>query len=185
MAKYKYRSNEYTAELLFDSTYTLIHSIGGSSQLWLAFVSLLMYIPYTYVICKYSKVPMLSVLIFITSSNLFFFDGMNGIRQWIAGGIILLSFVLRSEGKFLSSLICFAFSIGFHLSSIIALPFLLLPSFNLRKWLSLSLFEPFLYAFGKHISWVVSNAYIRRWPYAILVEQKIWKMVPIKKMIYK
>lgn len=154
MAKYKYRSNEYTAELLFDSTYTLIHSIGGSSQLWLAFVSLLMYIPYTYVICKYSKVPMLSVLIFITSSNLFFFDGMNGIRQWIAGGIILLSFVLRSEGKFLSSLICFAFSIGFHLSSIIALPFLLLPSFNLRKWLSLSLLAVFIVLglFASHLN---------------------------------
>lgn len=136
VSKYKFRYNEYTSEFLFNNTYNLIHTIGGSPQLWLFFVSLLIYIPYTYVICKYSKVPMMSVLIFLTSSSLFFFDGMNGIRQWIASGVILLALVLRSYGKVKIPVLLVFCAAAFHLSSIIAFPFLFITFFTMGRKLA-------------------------------------------------
>lgn len=122
--KFIYKYNEYTSEPLFDSTYLFIHNIGGSGHLWLFFVSVLLYIPYIVAISKFSPAPVISALIFLASPSLFFFDSMNGIRQWIAGGLILLSLVYRSEGKYRVTVVLFLCALGFHLSSIVALPFM-------------------------------------------------------------
>jgi hypothetical protein len=122
--KYIYNHNDYTSEPLFDWTYSFVRYIGGSGQLWLFGVSLLLYIPYMVALYKFTPTPVLAAFIFLTSPSLFFFDSMNGIRQWIAGGLILLSFVYRSENKYMHSAILFLCAIGFHLSSIIVLPFM-------------------------------------------------------------
>lgn len=122
--KYTYNYNEYTSEFLFNATYSIAHIIGASAHVWLLFVSALLYIPYMIAIKKYSDVPMLSVFLFLASPVLFFFDSMNGIRQWIAGGLILLSFVYKDDNKYEKSILCFFSALGFHLSSLVALPFM-------------------------------------------------------------
>jgi len=121
---YKYYSNENTSEFLFNYTYSLIHFIGGSGHLWLFFVSVLLFMPYIVAIKQFSIAPVISAFIFLASPMLFFFDSMNGIRQWTSGGLILLSFLYRNEREIIKCVICFVLAMGFHLSSIVALPFM-------------------------------------------------------------
>lgn len=122
--KYIYNYNDYKSEILFDATYSVVHMLGGSGHLWILFVSIILYIPYIIAIIKYSKAPVLSALIFLISPSLFFFDSMNGIRQWTSGGWILLSFIYKNKNQIKKCIFCFAIALGFHLSSIVALPFL-------------------------------------------------------------
>ena len=133
LTEYHYMASDEKREPLFVLTIYLMKSIGASDNMWLLFVSSLIYLPYTYIILRYSKAPVMSALLFMTSSSLFFCDGMNGIRQWIASGFILLAFILKSKGELLKALIFLILAIGFHLSSIIVLPFLLIPGIRFNR----------------------------------------------------
>jgi len=133
MMEYHYMTSDARREPLFVLSISLMKSINASDNTWLMFVSFLIYLPYTYAIVKYSKVPVMSALLFMVSSSLFFLDGMNGIRQWIASGFALLAFILRSRGNLVKSLACVLLAVGFHLSSIIILPFLFVKGIKLDK----------------------------------------------------
>lgn len=124
VAKYRNGGNEYTSEPLFDITYSIIRFFDGTWHLWLLFVTIILYTPYIIAIEKYSQAPVFSALIFLVSPCLFFFDSMNGMRQWISGGFVLLAFLYRNEHRFKRTVLCLFIAIGFHLSSIVAIPFM-------------------------------------------------------------
>ena len=131
--QYLHNPNDESREILFTFTSNVIRYFHASGNMWVFLMTLIIYVPYIIIINKYSKVPMMSVLLFLTSTSWFFLDSMNGIRQWIAGAFILWGFVNKSEGRVLASVLCIVVAIGFHLSSIIVIPFLFLPSIKLNK----------------------------------------------------
>ena len=136
---YLYDRGDENREPLFAFVSDIIGWFNASGNTWLFLISLFIYVPYMIIVKKYSKVPMMSVLLFLTSTSLFFFDGMNGIRQWIACAFILLGLIKRSEGKFLPSLVLFLLALGFHYSSFLYLPILFLPGIKMKKSLAIAI----------------------------------------------
>lgn len=128
-------SYDNTGEKLFVYTTQLIHLIGGSANLWLFFVSSLIYIPLFYAIRKDSPYPSLSSLIFMISTLHFFPESMNIIRQSIATVFLLLAYVNWNNEKRDNIVTCSYILIGllFHMSTLIALPFFFLKKVNFNR----------------------------------------------------
>ncbi|MFW6016296.1 MAG: EpsG family protein [bacterium] len=83
-------------------------------------VAIISIIPLFYIIYKYSKIPWLSIFIFITFGFLSF--NMLAMRQAVALGITTFSYKYIMERKFMKFIICIILAFSFHLSAIIFLP---------------------------------------------------------------
>lgn len=88
-----------------------------SNQLYLAVVSLTILAPIAYTWVKNSKMPGLSVYIYLTLG--FFTFSFSGLRQAIAIAIVFLSFKYIQEKRFLKFLICIILATTFHTSAVI------------------------------------------------------------------
>ena len=113
-------------EKLFNITYSIVHVFSSSWNIWLLFVSTLIYIPLFIILKNESPNPLFSSLIFMVSMSHFFPESMNIIRQSIATTFILGSYSFWNKDKKILSLIVLLIAILFHTTSIIALPFLFL-----------------------------------------------------------
>lgn len=105
-------------------------------------VSVLIYAPVIHIVKKYSSDVSLSLLLYVFTLR--FFTGYNGMRQAVAASIVLFAyydFLLEKKYiKFIFLMIC---AFGFHSSVLLALPFILISTLDLRnrivRWSSLSL----------------------------------------------
>ena len=83
-------------------------------------VAIIAIAPVMYVIYKYSKIPWVSILVFISFGTLPFY--MSGMRQSLAMGITTLSFVFIMERKRTKFILCIIIATIFHSTAIIFLP---------------------------------------------------------------
>lgn len=122
-----------SGEKLFALTYILVHFFSDSWNVWLFFVSSLIYIPLFIILKKESPNPLYSSLVFMVSVSHFFPESMNIIRQSIATIIILGVYVLWNREKKTLSLILLLVAVLFHTTSLIALPFLFLKNIKFNN----------------------------------------------------
>jgi len=120
-------------EKLFNITYSIVHIFSSSWNIWLLFVSTLIFIPLFSILTNESPNPVFSSLIFMVSLSHFFPESMNIIRQSIATTFMLGSYYFWNKDKKLLSLTTLLVAILFHTSSIIALPFLFLKNVRFKN----------------------------------------------------
>lgn len=99
-------------------------------------MSLLTYIPLFWLFKRRSFDFPLSVLIFVVAYNSYFLETMNIVRQSISTPFLLWAYLLIDDRKYWKALICFLIAIGFHSSSMIYVPLVIIayyvkPSKNL------------------------------------------------------
>lgn len=111
-------------------------------------VALLIYTPVIHVARKYSSDVTSSLLLFIFMLR--FFSGYNGMRQAIAASVVIYAyydFLLEKKYKqFVVFMLC---AFGFHSSVLLAIPFILISTLDLRnrivRWSSISLIVLFAF----------------------------------------
>jgi len=116
-------------EVLFYSSMFLFRN----PNLWLLFISVLIYTPLIFITKSETKLCCLAALIYMISASKFFTESFNIIRQSIAASIILWSFVENYKGHSGKTLILWLISILFHLSSLIIGPFYFIKRINVRR----------------------------------------------------
>lgn len=96
--------------------------IGFDSQLFIAFLSMIIMVGFSIFIYKNSKNYVLSTLVF---AGIFYPNSFNVIRQYVACAIAINSFYYFKNKKYIRSLIIVLFSLLFHkISLIILVPYL-------------------------------------------------------------
>jgi len=95
----------------------LFSEMNFSNQLYLSVVALTIITPIAYIWIKNSKMPGLSVFIYITLG--FFTFSFSGLRQAIAIGILFLSFKFIQEKSLVKFIAFVALAMSFHTSAII------------------------------------------------------------------
>jgi hypothetical protein len=117
--------NFFSGQKLFNyeigySLYTQVFSkLNISDQLYLFIVAITIILPIAYIWIKNSKMPGLSVLIYITLG--FFTFSFSGLRQSIALAITFFSFKYIQERNIIKFLLCVILAMLFHTSAIIFL----------------------------------------------------------------
>ncbi|MBR5898107.1 MAG: EpsG family protein [Muribaculaceae bacterium] len=89
-------------------------------------MSLLAYIPLFWLFKRRSFDFSLSVLLFIVAYNSYFLETMNIVRQSISTPFLLWAYLLIDDKKYWKALICMLIAIGFHSSSLIYVPLIVL-----------------------------------------------------------
>ena len=110
-------------EPLFQISINFVNSLWGSVLVWFVYLSFLAYVFYIISVLKFSANPILSVLVFMISFSHIFPDTMNNLRQGISIMILLLTYLLASQRKWLPCIPLFLLAAGFHMSSWFVLPF--------------------------------------------------------------
>lgn len=118
-------------------------------QIALSFIT---YVPLLLLINRYSVNPMMSCLIFIIAPNLFFFETMNIVRQACAVPYILWCFIFFQESKIKYAIAFFIISIGFHLTSILMVPIMIIARYWHPKFKLVLLIVPLSVVIGVSIS---------------------------------
>lgn len=103
-------------EVLYRILNHIVFLLGGNFRTVLFVVSILMYIPLGYIVSKYSKMPFLSIFMFVVLG--FFVFSLSGLRQTIAVGLTLLSFKYIKQKRFVPYILLVLLAIGFHKSSV-------------------------------------------------------------------
>ena len=82
-----------------------------------------------YLIFKYSDNPILSILIYFFGA--FFFESMNGVRQYVAMSLLLLAFPLVKKNKFiLTAILCIIAYFIHNISALVSLTYFILFIYN-------------------------------------------------------
>lgn len=97
----------------------LLSTLGCDTRMFIFITSLLIQGPIFYVLHKYSKTPLLSVLIYFAFGS--FIMTFSGLRQSMSMAMVFLSFIFIKEKKPIKFVLMVALSSQFHLSSIIYL----------------------------------------------------------------
>ena len=111
----------------------MIRHMGFASRGWFMFTSLLIVGTFFYGIRKMSIDPMLSVLMFVVC--FFYFESLNGIRQYAAIGILFAFFHYVLEGKIWRYALIVLIAAQFHRSAYVLLPFVFLLRIRWSKYL--------------------------------------------------
>lgn len=118
---YNFESISY--EPLYQVSVDFVNLFTDQYGWWFLAMSLITFLPIGIAICRYSKLPLLSVLIYMASSVHLFPETMNIMRQSVALGLLLLSYLTFFKKQRVATLFLFLGAVGFHFSSIIVLPF--------------------------------------------------------------
>ncbi|UTZ26434.1 EpsG family protein [Vibrio campbellii] len=124
-----FQSKEY----LYIKSTELILFLGGGFREYLIFSAFLMFVPILYVLKKTNSINVLTVSAFLALGPFFFFH--SGIRQAIAISFFSLSTLFLIQGLKFRSALFFVIAANFHISVILACPFLLAIRWKYNKWL--------------------------------------------------
>ncbi len=91
--------------------------LNVTEQIYLFVVASTIIIPIAYIWIRNSKIPELSVIIYITLG--FFTFSFSGLRQAIAISVVFFSFKYIQEKKLVKFLICIVLAMSFHTSAIV------------------------------------------------------------------
>ncbi|MDO5047516.1 MAG: EpsG family protein [Anaerococcus sp.] len=118
----------YPVEFAFRFFAILVNFFGISRQWVIVIMNLLSILPIAYVVIKESKNPFLSAIIFLP---IFIQFDMQTSRTATAIGLGFMSAYMMVKNKYLLSILFFIFSVSFHKSAFIILPFIILLNFRI------------------------------------------------------
>lgn len=107
----------YNFELGYSIYSQFFAKLNVSDQLYLFIVAATIILPISYTWYKNSKMPGLSVFIYITLE--FFAFSFSGLRQSIAMAIVFFSFKFIQEKSLIKFLLCIVLAMSFHTTAII------------------------------------------------------------------
>lgn len=107
----------YKTECLFYIVNRLIFLLGGNFRLVLFVTSIIIFVPLALVIKKYSKMPYISLLLFVLLG--FFAFSLSGLRQTTAIGFTLIAFIFIKEKKIIPFISFVSIATLFHNSAIV------------------------------------------------------------------
>lgn len=115
--------NILSYEPLFQLLINILNNYS-TRVLWFFFtIAALTYMCYGYTVLKYSKIPLLTILVFMASFVHFFPETMNNLRQGVAIMLLLISYIFYAKKIYYLTTVFWLLAFGFHFSSIIAVPF--------------------------------------------------------------
>lgn len=124
----------YPVEFAFRFFAVLINMIGISRQWVIVIMNLCSILPIAYITIKESADPFLSAIIFLP---IFIQFDMQTSRTASAIGLSMMASFFLAKKKYLRALFFFAFSLAFHKSALIILPFLILINFRIGNFFKL------------------------------------------------
>lgn len=104
---------------------------GFTSRAWFLSTSFVIVGLFLYGIKKLSIDYYLSVLLFVLGA--FYFESMNGVRQYVAMGILFAAFHLVLEGKMILYLIFIVIASQFHTSALFMIPMIFIVKINFPR----------------------------------------------------
>ena len=107
-------------ELGFKLLTKMITLIFNNTQFYAFIIATISIIPIAYIIYKYSKIPLLSVILYVAID--FYAFIFSGLRQGIAIALTFYSYRYIVENKTLKYLCCILLATLFHTSAIVFLP---------------------------------------------------------------
>lgn len=108
-----------------------ISIIFNNTQFYIFFIGLISTIPVAYIIYKYSRMPFLSLTLYIALD--FYAFNFAGLRQGIAIAIIFFSYKYIIENKILKFIFCIILATLFHTSAIVFLPIYFIRKIKITK----------------------------------------------------
>ena len=109
-------------EFVYKSVVVFFSGLSFSPQGIQFILSLIAYSAFYKLFIKYSGNIALAILLFIISSNAYFSESFNIVRQICATPFILLSILSIRDRAFVKSVFYMIIGIGFHMSSLIFIP---------------------------------------------------------------
>ncbi len=119
---------------LREPLYVLSMLLIRDYRVFLFFYAIITYSLIFFSLTKEVRLICFGIVVFLICPNKLFPETFNIIRQALAGSLILFAFIEVKHGYKWKSIICIFIACGFHFSSIIAFPFLLVRQqcYNLR-----------------------------------------------------
>lgn len=121
-------------EPFFKLLIVLTSYVTDNYQLFLFIVASITYIPLFVVLNKVSNSPCLSLLLFETSTMLYFFETFNILRQSISIVFLLYFYYYLENNKIYKSFFYYIIAVMFHYTSIVAIVFMLFKITNVFKY---------------------------------------------------
>ncbi|WP_162598371.1 EpsG family protein [Vibrio rumoiensis] len=148
-----FQSKEY---LYIKSTEFVIF-LGGDFRAYLIFSAILMFTPILYVLKETNSINAITLAAFLALGPFFFFH--SGIRQAIAISFYSLSILFLIRGLIFRFILFLVVAANFHISVLLALPFIIAIKWKYNKWIYYGLlFISFLISFRPQT--LVSIVYI-------------------------
>lgn len=117
-------------EPLFRILVLSLRWLGLSYNAFLCIVAFLIYFPIYGFIRKWSLNPCLSIVVYMTFSVFFFQNSFNVLRNAIAASFLLWGIGYLEDGKVKKAIVPSIIAVGFHYSTLIALPFIILAKYT-------------------------------------------------------
>lgn len=117
----KYNSveiNNYSDEFIFYNIAKLHKILGFDVRTIQILMTIITYIPLSYLTIKYIRNSCLAILVFIISTNGYYFETFNIVRQSAATMFLMLGYVQLNKRQLINASIFFIIAFGFHNTSI-------------------------------------------------------------------
>lgn len=118
-------------ELGFKLLTKVITLIINNTQFYIFVIAVISIVPIAYIIYKYSKMPFLSLIIYVALD--FYAFNFAGLRQGIAMALIFFSYKYIVENKTFKYLFCILLATLFHTSAIVFLPVYFIRKIKINK----------------------------------------------------
>lgn len=159
VSSFKEIINSHKDEWLFYILNWLVSLVGGNFRTFLFLVSISIFVPLALIILKYSKMPYLSLLLFIYLD--FFVFTLSGLRQTMAIGVTLISFIYIKKRKIIPFFVLVTIACLFHKSAFVF--FLAYPIYHFRlnknNYIFLVFIAPPFFIFRKEIVTTLGKLY--------------------------
>lgn len=121
-----YAMSRYQNEFVFYNIIQTAKLFGITPTGCQVIMALLFYVPFVFLVFYKCRWPALTVLLFVISTNRYFFETFNISRQMVAVAISLWVWFFLFENKKILALTLYIIACGFHMSTIFSLPAALL-----------------------------------------------------------
>lgn len=119
-------SERYSNEFLFYLIPRIARSYGLDKYGCQVIMGMCFYIPFLLFLFKKCQCPAISLLIFLISTNRYFFETFNITRQMAAVPMVLWAISYYYEKKFIVGSFFLFLGCGFHMSALFSVPFILI-----------------------------------------------------------
>lgn len=117
-----YRLAAYIKEFLFSGLGLLIYNFNEDYRYFQVLMALITYLPWFYLLNKKTDNIAVALLLFVFSTNRYFFETFNMMRQAAATPYLLITWFLLYEKKYFYAVLAFIIAVGFHTSSLFYVP---------------------------------------------------------------
>ena len=111
---------------------SLVRSITESYTVWFLFIAIVYMIPVSCFIYKYSEMPFMSFILFMSMAYMNF--AMAGLRQTLATAFLLVSFNFVFKKKFFRFIFLVLLASGFHITSLVFILVMFIRKSKVKAW---------------------------------------------------